>query len=76
MVPPCLPPEAGAVLDDDDALAEVDELDDELEPQAATTSAAMTVSNNTEAGLMCLFTDPPPQEVVSSQSHNLFADRL
>jgi hypothetical protein len=61
-VPPLAPP-----LDDaaDDVplaleLAPADEELDEL-PQAASTIAAMTVSRMPAAGLMCLFTDPPPQ---------------
>jgi hypothetical protein len=58
-----VPPDAP--LDDDAAgLEELadDELDDDELPQAPIASAAMTVSS-TEAGLVCLFTDPPPQEV-------------
>jgi hypothetical protein len=54
---PPLAPEALEVVDDDPAAA--DELD-EL-PQAPMAIAAMTVSSVAAAGLVYLFTDPPPQ---------------
>jgi hypothetical protein len=59
-VPPLAPEELelplDAPADEDDELDELDEL-----PQAPMTSAAMTVSTMAAAGLMYLFTDPPPQ---------------
>jgi len=59
-VPPDAPPDDDAAALEE--LADV-ELDDDELPQAPIASAAMTVSSDTEAGLVCLFTDPPPQEV-------------
>jgi hypothetical protein len=53
-------PEAGAE----------DELD-ELEPQAPSTTAAMTESTIAAIGLVFRFTDPPPQRSNSQREDNL-----
>jgi hypothetical protein len=61
-------PELDAAPDDVD-----DELD-ELLPHAARATATMTESRTTANGLVCLFTDPPPQEGRNSQGRQSIAN--
>jgi hypothetical protein len=60
-------PELDPAADDDDEL-------DELLPHAARATATMTESRITANGLVCFFTDPPPQEGRNSQGRQSIAN--